>query len=126
MPRKVRETIDLRLIAELTKGQSYIGAAETLGINEKTVRRRMADETFRHKLNEARSQVLDVTLSRLSAITVEAADCLASLLHSKSDMARLGASRTILEVAPKLREHLELEDRVRVLEAETPRLRVMR
>jgi hypothetical protein len=42
---------------------------------------------------------------------------LRTLLDSKSDTVRLSAARTILEIAPKLHETVEMERRIAVLEA---------
>jgi HEAT repeat protein len=46
----------------------------------------------------------------------EAADMLRQLLAAKSENVRLGAARSLLELGVKLREAVELEERVRLLE----------
>jgi hypothetical protein len=50
----------------------------------------------------------------------EAADTLRDLLGSTSPTARLGAARSILELSVKLRESIELEERLQALEQRLP------
>jgi hypothetical protein len=47
----------------------------------------------------------------------EAADTLRALLRAKSRSVRLGAARAILELGTRLRESVELEQRIAALEA---------
>ena len=56
-------------------------------------------------------------VGRLSHVSVKAVDTLQELLKSKSDVAKLGAARAILEHATKLRESEELDARLSALEA---------
>jgi HEAT repeat protein len=46
----------------------------------------------------------------------EAADVLRQLLAARSESVRLGAARALLELGVKLREGVELEERLRALE----------
>jgi hypothetical protein len=53
----------------------------------------------------------------------DAADVLRQLLAAKSESVRLGAARSLLELGVKLRESVELEERLRALEEQIAVLR---
>ena len=56
-------------------------------------------------------------LARLADGMTEAADVLRQLLAAESEAVRLGAARSLLELGVKLREPVELEERLAALEA---------
>ena len=56
-------------------------------------------------------------LGKMSDGMAEAADTLRQLLKAEAESVRLGAARSILELGSKLREAVELEDRIGELEA---------
>jgi hypothetical protein len=108
---------DVALITALAAGHSIKEAAKIAGVGERTAHRRLDDPAFKERVNEMRGEFLSEAVGRLSDATTEAAKTLRSLLDSKSDSVRLSAARTILEFAPKLRETVEMERRIAVLEA---------
>jgi HEAT repeat protein len=57
------------------------------------------------------------SLGRLADGMTEAADVLRQLLAAESEAVRLGAARSLLELGVKLREPVELEERLAALEA---------
>jgi hypothetical protein len=56
------------------------------------------------------------SLGRMADGMSEAADVLRQLLAARSETVRLGAARSLLELGVKLRESVELEQRMRDLE----------
>ena len=103
-------------MAALAGGATYEDAAERAGVSERTVRRRLDDPAFRHRVDAARAEMLSRAVARLTGASVEAVEALRGLLGSGQDFARLGAARAILELGLKLREQLDLAGRVAALE----------
>jgi HEAT repeat protein len=56
------------------------------------------------------------SLGRMADGMTEAADVLRKLLAAESESVRLGAARSLLELGVRLRDSVELEERVRELE----------
>lgn len=107
---------DTRLVVELAGGATVADAATAAGMSESTAYRRLRDAEFRQLVDEARSEMLSRSVSRLTAASVDAVDTLRALLGSEMDFARLGAARAILEVGLKYREQHDLSERVSALE----------
>jgi hypothetical protein len=57
------------------------------------------------------------TLGKMSDAMVEAADTLRGLLKAESEGVRLGACKAVLELGTKLRESVDLHERIKELEA---------
>lgn len=73
---------------------------------------------FRRRVQELRSEMTSQALGRLVDGMVSAAETLGFLSRKgKSEMVRLSAARSILELGTKLRETVELSDRIDALEA---------
>lgn len=68
------------------------------------------------RVTELRAEMTSRALGRLVDGMAFAADTLRKLLTAKSEMVRLSAARTVLELATRLRETVELEERLAVLE----------
>ena len=109
---------DTILMTALASGASIKDGAKLAGIGERTAHRRLSNTQFQEKIAELRIQLLSEAVGRLTAATTQAAETMRSLLQSKSDNVRLSAARAILEFAPKLRETVELERRLALLETE--------
>jgi hypothetical protein len=60
--------------------------------------------------------MVDKALGRLADAMTEAADVLRNLLASEDERVRLPAARALLELGVKLRESVELEERLAALE----------
>ena len=98
-------------------GASIETAANRAGISRSTAFRRVNAPEFKKTLQAMRREIVGRTLSVLSAATGEAARTLIQLTgtaHSSS--VRLGASRAIIELSCKLRDHEDFEDRLRHIE----------
>jgi hypothetical protein len=111
-----RKNADALALA-LAAGDSIADAAANAGVGERTVYRRLADPAFRQRIQTFRGEMVAQALGRMANGMTEAADVLRQLLASQTPPAvRLGAARSILELGVKLRESVELEQRVAALE----------
>jgi hypothetical protein len=111
-----RRNADEALALALAGGQTLRAAAEAAKIAERTATRRMADPAFRQRVTELRGDMVQRSLGRMAEGMSEAADVLRQLLAARSESVRLGAARSLLELGVKLRESVELEERMRALE----------
>ena len=92
----VREQAILALLSEKSLGK----AAAKSGVNEKTLRRWLAnDEAFKTAYAEARQATFEAGMGRIQALTARAVDTLEDLLDAKKPPnVRLGAARTVAEM----------------------------
>jgi hypothetical protein len=111
-----RRNADEALALALAGGQTLRAAAEAAKVAERTATRRMADPAFRQRVAELRGDMVQRSLGRMAEGMSEAADVLRQLLAARSESVRLGAARSLLELGVKLRESVELEQRLRDLE----------
>jgi hypothetical protein len=107
---------DQRLLIAFASGLSIRKAAQEAGVSEKTAERRMNHPDFRRDLDAIRSKMLDAAIGRLASSMTAAAVTLKRLLTANSEMARLSAARSILELACRLKEASDLEARLTRLE----------
>ena len=97
--------------------QSIEDAASVCGVGVRTVKRWLSDsDSFARRIRELRSHAVSVALGRMTDGMAEASDSLRDLLSAESESVRLGACRAMLELGVKLRDQVDLEDRVRELE----------
>lgn len=113
-----RKNADEALLAALAGGASVQAAGRLSGLSERTVYRRLQDRAFRARLNQARADMLERALGHLSRGAAEAAVTLRRLLRSADERVKLGAARSILELGAKIREGVDLAQRVAALEGE--------
>jgi hypothetical protein len=97
MAGKGKKDIDEQLKLALACGGTVADAARTVNCCEKTVRRRMADETFRQGVAALRAEMVSRAVGRLSALGTLAADTLHQLLSSGNESIRLSAARSALD-----------------------------
>src|SRR5262249_36838393 len=113
-PKKGNED---RLLLLLACGATQEAAARSLGISERTVRRRLRDPDFCRRLQELRTEMMERLAGLLTAASSEAVKTLLALLKEGTVAAvRLGAARAVLELNLKVREVAELEQRIAALE----------
>jgi hypothetical protein len=93
----VREQAILALLSE----RSIQAAATRCGVGERTLRTWLGDDpAFQAAYRAARHAAFETGLSRIQAMTGAAVDALADLLGPQINASvRLGAARTVLEVA---------------------------
>jgi len=116
MTHNGRHNADEVLALALATGQTLRGAAAAAGVAERTAARRWADAGFRARVTELRTELIGRAVGRLADAAATAADALVNLLAGRSEAARLGAARSILELGARLREGTELAERVAELE----------
>lgn len=104
------------LVAALAAGATHKDAADQAGVSERTVRRRLDDPAFRRQVDDARAEMLTQAVAMLTHASVKAVRTLEELLASPIDFARLAAARAILEIGTKLRDQLDLSERLTALE----------
>jgi hypothetical protein len=116
--RRFWEWADESLALAVAGGQTLRDAATVAGVSERTATRRWADAAFRRRVAELRADMVVRSVGRLADGMAEAADVLRALLTPGTPPAvRLGAARSLLELGVKLRESVEIEERLAALEA---------
>ena len=116
MAARGRKNADDALTVALAVGATVQEAARKAGIGERTVYRRLADPAFRRRVAELRGEMIGRALGKMADGMTAAADTLRKLLKAEGESVRLGAARSILELGNKLRESVELEERLCALE----------
>jgi hypothetical protein len=117
MANIVKEQRDERILMALACGSTIEQAAAKGEVTAKTVQRRMQEPEFRKRLHTLRSEMVSRAASMLTAAALEAVKTLLSLQNEQVQAAvRLGAAKAVLELGAKLRENVELEERIRQLE----------
>lgn len=109
---------DAELAAALASGKSNREAAEASGLTLRTVNRRMARPWFRTVVNDARTAYLDRALAALMSAAPSMVDVLTEVANDKRAPAsvRVRAASSVLAHAQRLREHVDLAERLTALE----------
>jgi hypothetical protein len=111
-----RHNADDALALAVAAGRTLRKAAARAGVSERTAARRWADPAFRPRVAALRADLVRRALGRLAGGMAADADALRHLLGAASEPVRLGAACALLELGVRLRESVELEDRLRDLE----------
>lgn len=113
-----RRRADVTLASALIRGESLGSAAATSGLSERTVRRRLADEGFRRSLNAARSDVLRRTADAVADVALAAVSVMREMMTDAATPAsvRRAAARDVLDLSLRLRDEVQLVERVDALE----------
>jgi hypothetical protein len=103
----------------LATGCTQEVAARESGAGTRTIKTWLREQpAFARRITELRAELTGMALGRLVEGMASAADTLGYLCRkAKSETVRLGAARALLELANKLRETNELEERIAALEA---------
>lgn len=103
----------------LAAGRTQDEAADESGAGTRTIKTWIATQpAFVRRITDLRGDMTARALGRLVDNMTSAADTLGFLCRKgKSETVRLGAARAILELGTKLRETIELSDRIDDLEA---------
>jgi len=104
------------LALALASGSTTAQAARKCGCSERTAHRRLEDPAFRQTVAHLRGELVARAAGLLAAKVSAAARTLRDLLTAKSETVRLGAARSILELAARFRESLDIDARLRQLE----------
>jgi hypothetical protein len=116
-----RKNRDGLLAAGLAAGLTVATAAGKAGMSERSAYRRLAGDSFRRQVTEARAAMVERALGQTADGMAAAARTLRRLLQSDSDSVRLGAARALLELGVKLRDTVEMEQRLAALEGQLQR-----
>lgn len=116
MARIPRQRRDELLVVALAKGESNVTAAKLGGCSLRTVDRRMADPTFRDEVQKVRNGLVATAAGRIAGLMDDATDALKELLDSGNEAIRLSAARTVFDVALRLKDCAELENRLSAVE----------
>ena len=111
-----REKTDHKLLLALATGASVRDAAKKARVSERSAYRRLESEEFRHQLSVTRSRMFERAVGALADASIESVRVLRELLAADSESIRLGACRAILESGVKLRDAVELAERMSRLE----------
>ena len=109
------------LALALASGMTAAAAAEQEQVSLRTVRRRLANPAFRRLVARLRGQMLEAALGRLAENMTRAADKVARLLDSGNEAVALRAARTLMSLGLRLRDSVELADRIHDIERELAR-----
>lgn len=112
-----------RLLTALAAGSSVEQAARSAGVSERTAYRRLADPAFRSRLAIVRDDLVREALGDLVGSASAAVATLRRLLAASNEHVQLGAARALLDQLLRLREALELAQRVSALERRLERER---
>ena len=106
------------LLLALACGATVEVAAKQCGLSDRTIYRRLKDADFKARLQAVRSDMVGRSAGLLTAAASEAVRTLLALQKDSAPPAvRLGAARAVLEVGMKLREVVDLQNRMEELEA---------
>jgi hypothetical protein len=111
-----KKRADAALIAHLAAGVSPSGAAKLAGVSEATAYRRLADPVFRQRVEKARADFWERASGIMSKGAAESATVLRKLLRSEDGRLRLQAARVLLEQGARVRELVNVEQRLAELE----------
>lgn len=117
-PAKGRSPSGARDVAAgaLAAGATIKDAAAAAGVNERTVRKWLDLSEYRAAVQAMRDEAIRSALDRLGSTMSAAADALKALVGHADARVKLAAARAVLELGVRLKEHLELEQRVKELE----------
>jgi len=107
-----------RALTALLSHSTVTEASEACGVSERQLWRWLKDPKFSAAYNRLRNRLVESTLDRLAQMCGEATDTLRDTLTSEAAPAavKVTAAAKILQLTLKLRETVEIEDRLRSIE----------
>lgn len=100
----------------LAAGATVRAAAKKAGVGERTAYRWVEDPAFRERVDAVRTAMFDRAVSRLAKGAAAAAETLQRLLKAEGESIRLGAARSVLELAFKAHDWADTVARIEELE----------
>jgi hypothetical protein len=112
-----------RAIAALLSEPTTKKAAEAAKVGQTTIHRWLNDPIFSAALKESRERVFESRLAALQGVSGQAVETLLEVMNDKTAQpsARVSAAKTVLDIAIKAREQLELSERMRIIEEQLRR-----
>ncbi|MCE9567791.1 MAG: hypothetical protein K8U57_37810 [Planctomycetes bacterium] len=111
-----RSAADESLAAALAAGKTVADAATVAGVSETTVYRRLREPLFRARVSELRGEMTSRAAGQLADGLADATAVLRSLLTSADEDVRFKTASKIIELSLRVREAVEIEDRLRTVE----------
>ncbi|WP_157880128.1 hypothetical protein [Streptomyces natalensis] len=105
-------------VLALAQGRTNGQAAKAAGVSGRTILRWLDDPAFQREVADNRTELLRLAVGRLAAASTKAVNALVNALDNERGQARVQAARTLLDACLSLRESLDLEQRLAVLEAD--------
>jgi hypothetical protein len=116
MPGGSKKAADAALVVHLASGISPAGAAKLAGVSEATCYRRLADPSFRQRVEAARATFWERALGILSKGAAESATVLRKLLRSDDGRIKLQAAKILIEQGCRVRDQVDIAQRIAALE----------
>lgn len=105
------------LILALASGAAVRDAARQSGFSERTIYRRLKDAKFRQRVKSAQANMLERGVAMLADSCCDSVQTLRKALQSPDDRVKISAARSILMLAGRLHQSVELEERLAALES---------
>jgi hypothetical protein len=113
-----RRKADADLVLALACGATPENAAQKAGFGLRTVYRRLAEPGFRARVDDVRAEMVRRVAGMLTAAGMSSIKTFTTLQESAvSESVRLGAARAIIELGCKVRESVELSERLASVES---------
>lgn len=114
----IKQRLRQQAIAALITTPSVALAAKQSGVSQRSLARWMDDPQFAAEVQAARNELLSSAMERLKTAAYEAVGTLIEIAanSASSDMARVSASKTLIELALRVGVIERLEERVSELE----------
>lgn len=112
MAGRGRRDADDVLAGLLAAGNQVKDAAARAGVGERTAFRRLKDPAFAARVRDLRAAAVSAALGRLTDGMTAAADALTALVADPSPDVRFKAAAKVIELALKVRDQADLEDRL--------------
>jgi hypothetical protein len=109
---------NLHLALALAAGLGVCAAAEKANLSRKTAQRKLGDSDFRRLVADMRDELIGRALGRLADNMTLASEEIAALLKAENPALRLRAARAMLTFGLRLRDSVELTERIRQVECE--------
>ncbi|MDB5309345.1 MAG: hypothetical protein JWO38_3547, partial [Gemmataceae bacterium] len=116
MPTPSKEYADEVLIRRLAYGDTIPDAARIAKVSERTVYRRLANPTFRNRLSATQAAALSPAYGMLTTGLTDACFKLNQLVRNPNPHVGFKAAKAVVDLTLKMREQVEVEDRVTALE----------
>jgi hypothetical protein len=112
---------DVLLATAIAAGATATAAAQQLNLSLSTVQRRMAEQSFRRLVADLRAEMVASALGRMTDNLTRGAEAVAELLNSPEPHIRLRAARLLFHTSMRLRDVVDVDERIHELEAEVAR-----
>lgn len=111
-----RRSADEVLAAHIAAGRTIAESATAAGVGESTAYRRLKCPAFAARVRELRAGMVGAALGKLTEGMTAASDVLVGLLKNKNPETRFRAAAKVIELALRVREQTEVEERLAAVE----------